>query len=61
MTAVDFDLYELDLLCDACDSYIDELQKIPRIVGAAERAEMLLEKLNAAACEAAKQNTANRP
>lgn len=61
MPNIELDLYELDLLCDACDSYIEEIQTMPGVIGAAERAELLREKLKMAAHEVAKQNTAIQP
>lgn len=48
MASVDLDQYELDLLCDACDSYIEDLKSLPKVIGAMERAEHIREKLRTA-------------
>lgn len=56
MAVLELDTYELDLLCDACDSYMEDIsdQKVSYPVGTMERAEMVREKLKAASLEGVK-------
>lgn len=66
VAVLELDIFELDMLCDACDSYIEDVSdnKAAYPVGTMERAEMVREKLRMASHKSVR-NTAdaklNRP